>query len=84
LVEVLSPSNRDHDLLTKKALYDRAGVKEYWIVDPDDRSLEVLTFDDGPPQMVRTVSGVDAVSFPLLGTLFPLSAVFAGLDEIAS
>ena len=84
LVEVLSPSNRDHDLLTKKALYGRAGVKEYWIVDPDNRSLEVLTLDRDSLQMVRTVSGGDTVSSPLLGTLFPLDAVFAGLDEIAS
>jgi len=84
MVEVLSPSNRDHDLLTKRALYGRAGVKEYWIVDPDNRSLEVLTLDRDTLQMVRAVSAENTGSSPILGTLFPLDAVFAGLDEIAS
>src|SRR3954471_21064043 len=75
MVEVLSPSNRDHDLLTKRALYGRAGVKEYWIVDPDNRSLEVLTLDRDTLQMVRAVSGGNTVSSPILGTLLPLDAV---------
>jgi Uma2 family endonuclease len=37
LVEVLSPSNKEYDLIKKKDLYERFGVKEYWIVDPDTR-----------------------------------------------
>ena len=40
LVEVLSPSNRGHDLLTKRALYARAGVREYWLIDPDRQQAE--------------------------------------------
>ncbi len=34
LVEFLSPNNNRHDLVTKKNLYERFGVKEYWIIDP--------------------------------------------------
>jgi len=45
LIEVLSPSNRGHDLLTKRTLYARAGVREYWIADPEARTLAIFTLD---------------------------------------
>ena len=47
VVEILSPSTRRHDRLVKLGLYQRAGVREYWIVDPDNRSVQVLTLADG-------------------------------------
>ena len=47
VVEILSPSTRRHDRLVKLGLYQRAGVREYWIVDPDNRSAQVLTLTDG-------------------------------------
>jgi len=42
LVEVLSPSHPERDLIVKRGLYARNGVGEYWIIDPDDRSVQVL------------------------------------------
>ena len=42
VVEVLSPSTAGYDLLLKKDAYERYGVKEYWIIDPKDRTLEVF------------------------------------------
>ena len=41
LVEVLSPGNPEHDRRTKFDVYARAGVREYWVVDPDARMIEV-------------------------------------------
>ena len=35
LIEILSPSTRKRNLSVKKGLYEKAGVKEYWLVDPD-------------------------------------------------
>src|SRR5215204_6887841 len=73
LVEVLSPSNRGHDLLTKRALYARAGVREYWIVDPASQIVEVLTLDRDAFHSVQTAAGDDAVISVLLGSAaFPV------------
>ena len=41
-IEVLSPSNWLDDRRTKFRLYARAGVREYWIVDPERRTIEVF------------------------------------------
>ena len=47
VIEILSPSTRRHDLLVKYQLYQRAGVKEYWIVDPGRKTVQVFKLDDG-------------------------------------
>ncbi len=41
VVEVISPSTAYIDLKYKKDLYENSGVKEYWIVDPQDHSIEI-------------------------------------------
>jgi Uma2 family endonuclease len=84
VIEVLSPSSRGHDLLTKRALYARAGVREYWIVDPMLRSVDVLALDREGFQTSDTGAGGGQVASPLLGSIpFALEAIFAGLDESA-
>jgi len=45
VVEILS-GNRMHDTLKKKALYEEAGVKEYFIVDPLSKNVMLFTYDD--------------------------------------
>jgi Uma2 family endonuclease len=45
VMEILSPSNRRHDMLVKLNLYQRAGVREYWIVNPDDKDVQVFLLD---------------------------------------
>ena len=47
VVEILSPSTKRHDRFTKFNLYQRAGVREYWIVDPDDKTVQVFVLEDG-------------------------------------
>ena len=47
IVEILSPSNRLDDLVTKRAKYEAAGAPWYWIVDLDEPTLIVLRNDDG-------------------------------------
>lgn len=47
VVEVLSPSTAKNDRGYKKDLYEKAGVKEYWIVDAELRSIEPYLLTDG-------------------------------------
>lgn len=42
VVEVLSPSNRRHDLIYKRSRYADRGILEYWIADPEATSLTIL------------------------------------------
>jgi Uma2 family endonuclease len=43
IVEILSPKNSKHDVDTKFNLYQESGVKEYWIVEPEERIVLVYT-----------------------------------------
>lgn len=82
VIEVLSPSNRGHDLLTKRSLYARAGVQEYWIVDPMARTVEVLTLDRDAFHGLGPASGDSQVVSPLLqNATFSLQSVFANVGE---
>ncbi len=42
VVEIVSPSSVHHDYHTKQRLYERFGVREYWLVDPANRTVDVL------------------------------------------
>jgi Uma2 family endonuclease len=46
VIEILSPSTRARDLITKRALYADFGVGEYWIVDPDSESISINLRDE--------------------------------------
>ena len=47
VVEVLSPSTAGHDQILKRALYQRVGVREYWLVHPVDRLVTIYTLNAG-------------------------------------
>ncbi|MDX2189774.1 MAG: Uma2 family endonuclease [Bacteroidota bacterium] len=47
IIEILSNSNSKHDLVTKHQLYQEAGVKEYWIIYPFERVLDIYHLDNG-------------------------------------
>jgi Uma2 family endonuclease len=52
LVEILSPGNKDHDLIVKKDLYEKFGVKEYWIVDPETKLALVFSLREKSYQKI--------------------------------
>ena len=47
VVEVLSPSTAKTDRTHKKDVYEASGVREYWIVDPVSKSIEVYLLENG-------------------------------------
>lgn len=46
IIEIVSPGNSSHDYIRKLNLYAEAGVREYWIVDPNRRTVTVNYFED--------------------------------------
>ena len=47
VIEVLSPGTAKYDRGRKKDVYEKCGVKEYWIVSPTDQQVEQYLFDNG-------------------------------------
>lgn len=79
VVEVISPSTQRYDRLLKFDRYMRAGVLEYWIVDPNARTVWVYTLQDGAYR-TATVYSVDSAPAVPVGVLencvIDLSTVF--------
>lgn len=61
MVEILSKGTRKRDLTIKRQLFDREGVREYWIVDPDGNSVAVhRRAADGSFPLATTLSAKNA------------------------
>jgi len=71
VVELLSPSTSRRDLLGKKDLYAEAGVPQYWIADPDEPALTVLTLVDGSYVETARIRGREelAITEPFPATI---------------
>ncbi len=77
VLEILSPSTADYDRGYKRTLYARAGVREYWIVDPEAETVEVLQLGERGFATVGTFMSPDTLTSALLpGLAIPLDDVF--------
>ena len=79
-VEILSESNRRYDEITKRQLYDRFGVSEYWIVDPEIETVKAYRRTGGAFARVAELSNEagDQLTTPLMpGLTIPLRSLFA-------
>ena len=63
VIEILSESNRQYDEQVKYKTYERLGVLEYWIVDPDARSVKVFRRTN---DRFTSVPVTDTLTTPLL------------------
>lgn len=78
IVEILSLSTSTKDLTDKFELYQEAGVKEYWIVAPQDRILDVFLLENGKYQLLKKYSGEETVKVNTIeGLSINLVDVFA-------
>lgn len=69
IIEVLSPTTERNDRYTKFSYYQRAGVREYWIVDPSAKHVQTFLLEEGR-YIAQVYSGEQKVS----------SGIFEGLE----
>ena len=82
VVEILSPATAQHDREYKRTLYSRHGVREYWLVDPEENMVEVWTDRDSESVTGLVLAAAyqrgDTLASPLLeGLNIPLEALFS-------
>lgn len=66
VIEVLSPGTAKYDKGKKKTVYERCGVKEYWIVDPATKAVTGYALQE--KTFVEITSEPGVIASPLLGT----------------
>ena len=75
-IEILSPSTSKLDLFIKLEKYQKAGVREYWIVDPDAKTIKVHILENGK-YVIRSYERNDTIHVSVLdGCEIVLSDVF--------
>ncbi len=68
IIEILSEGNPTHDTKRKKELYEKFGVKEYWIIDPETKQTTGYSFVKGAFKTLPSQPG--QISSPLLAETF--------------
>ena len=66
VVEIRSPSTAGHDEVTKRALYERYGIPEYWMTDPEAQTVNVLLLGENGYEVVGTYNRGDTLTSPTL------------------
>jgi len=64
-IEIISPTTSRHDRITKLSRYQRAGVREYWIVDPDYKDVAVHILENGK-YVINTYEDTETISVTIL------------------
>ncbi len=66
VVEIRSPSTARHDEVTKRALYERYGVPEYWLADPEAQTITVLLLGGNGYEVAGMYNKGDTLTSPTL------------------
>ena len=77
VIEILSPATAERDRTYKKTLDARYGVQEYWIVDPEKKTIEVLTLSKAGFESLGIYDKTDILKSPIFpGLAIKLSEIF--------
>ena len=80
ICEIVSPSNRRHDLVTKVRLYAQARITHYWLLDPDDGTLTVYRLTPEGYLVALTATEHETVRPEPFDALDVSVAVLLGID----
>ncbi|MFZ5952762.1 MAG: Uma2 family endonuclease [Candidatus Rifleibacteriota bacterium] len=84
IIEIISPSTAARDNISKKALYEKAGVREFWLVSPTDRLIRVYRLEKdglfGRDDVYDETAQIDIALFE--GLSIDCRRVFPRLPEI--
>lgn len=62
IIEIVSPGNSKKDVKDKFEIYQKQGVREYWIVNPNDENVNVFVLDNkGKYQLTGMFAGDDKI-----------------------
>jgi Uma2 family endonuclease len=66
VIEIVSPGElqRDRDYIAKRSQYQDLGIPEYWIVDPQEKSVLVLKLNEATYTEINTFKGNDSIQSP--------------------
>lgn len=77
VIEILSPRTAQYDRGTKQAVYARNGVREYWLVDPEAQTVEVLVLSGDTFEAQGTHTNTATFRSAVLDRDVPLERIFA-------
>ncbi|MBC8155488.1 MAG: Uma2 family endonuclease [Bacteroidetes bacterium] len=78
VVEIISPTSIVRDRFTKKNLYERFGVQEYWLVDPQNQEIEIYALRESRYELLSAATVLESqlTSGVLAGLLIDLKTLF--------
>ena len=78
VVEILSPSTAYYDLIVKKEVYERVGVKEYWLLDPNRKTFEIYRNTEEGFKLTSQARERGKVLSEILGLEIDLKGIYEG------
>ena len=76
VVEIVSPASVYTDTQRKISLYEKYGIKEYWLVYPQEKVIDIYTFKEGRYRISSHAEHKEKIHSTLLNEDFPLEQIF--------